>query len=804
MTARRDAGTSGLAAPPLPAYPGIFVVAMATLLLELALTRIFAVMLWSHLAFMIVGTALFGYGLSGVTLSMVRRLRSYDPLGLVAGSCLGFSLGTLVLHLVLRTVPFRMWNFRDEPEQWLYLALWYLAVLLPFFFSGLAVATLLSTFPRHVNRLYGNDLVGAGIGCLLLVPLIPILGGEGLVFLAATLGGVATVIHAVGSGHRRLAAAGCAATVVFGLLTPAAGDLLPLVVHQKKRLFEWEEQVSDLIYTRWSAISRVDVRRIDDDHYKIWIDAGANETHMRRFDGDWEGLEPLTGGTQCIPHAFQRGTDPRVLVVGPGGGREVMFAVSHGASHVDAVDMDPSVVRVVSEVYDEFLGGLYRQPHVHLHNDEGRSFLSRQNRRYDIIQQVQNFSPAAIATGALNLSESFLITRESFRLFLRHLTEDGVLAMERPYTERLGLLARTALEDVGKAEPLRHLLLYRGDEPYHDGIMVKNSPWTEPEVDRVAETMARWDLPFFFDPTGRYPEAGLHREVLESDDVKAMERRLRINLSVPTDDRPFMNHAVPWTLGPRPLHEELGKELHDANHSRWKGSIPRGDFPMVVILVESVLLASFFVMLPLWVFRRRGLVVAGRLRLLAYFAALGAGFILVEICLMKKYVLFLGYPVYSITTVLVTLLVATGIGSWLSERLGGEPRDAIRKVLPWVAGVLLLELVLSALILEPLLGQPLWLRVGVTMALLTPIGLVLGMPFPLGLKLCALQGETGSDLVAWAWGVNGYTTVIGSSASVFLALGAGFRLTFLLALAIYVAGLGGVAFSRRFGGAAAS
>lgn len=784
----RASAEASVSRPHLEAYAGIFLTSSAVLLFELALTRIFAVVLWAHLAFMVIGNALFGFGLSGVYLA-VRRRSSRLNLGAL---CACMSAAMVASYLVVLHVPFRMWQ-TGVFSNYLYLAVWYIALVVPFFFAGLVIAELLRGYPRAANRLYGVDLLGAAAGSLLLIPLLPLVAGEGVVMAAALIGLCASFMFSRGRTRALLA---LAAVAVLALI-PRADRLMPVKLHQQKRLFNRALDNKLIMATRWSALSRVDIAR----HYKglraIWIDGGTNESVIYRLKGDLDTLPPWNHGSVGLPYQLKEGTQPNVLIIGPSGGKEVIFALTHGAGRIDAVELDPSIVEFVNRPkLAKFMGGLYQHPRVRLVNDEGRAFMRRQQAEsYDVIQFVNNYTPVAIGSGALNLTETFLLTKEAIREYWDRLKPDGILALHRGTTLRVALTIVDTLRDLGIEDPQNYLMIVNGEWAYFQGILLKKGRWTKEEeaaVDRYIQGVRPYTGRTFlwnpFDPQ----RDNLFGRLLQASaaEVRGFYTSLGLNLEPATDDKPFMEHYLQF--GAKALDPGVPEEFKTFDKQKWRGIVPRGDFPYVMILVESALLALLFVGLPLVLRARKSLRAKGFWGYAAYYSALGFGFIVVEICLMKRYVLFLGNPVYSLTTILVVLLLGAGCGSIASEKLVVRPRRGIAAVIGLIAAALALEAWCAPWLFQTFLHLTFTGRLAVAAAMLFPLGFLMGMPFALGLRLISEQHadeEERRRLMAWAWGLNGYTTVIGSAATVFVALQVGFRGALLLGILAYLLGL---------------
>ena len=791
--------SSQLAKPGM--YWGIFLTSASVLLLELALTRVFAVILWAHLAFMVVGTALFGFGLSGIYLALKRERSEGDlPLHL---STLSFflSLAIFACYLVVTNVPFRMWKFSEDPSNFIYLAVWYCALVVPFFIAGLIIAKLLSFYKEQSNTLYGVDLLGAASGALLLIPVIPVFGAEGTVVLAAGLSLIAGLAYTPKTHRlRRFLFVGILTALAF--LLPKADTVLPIKLHQTKRRFNQAVANNHIYETRWSPLSRVNIGYHSNDVFDIWIDGGTNESAIFRWSGNTETLKPMRWSSIGLSHDLKRGSDPQVMIIGPAGGKEVLFALSHGAAHVDAVEMDPSIVALVGEEkYASFMGNLYQNERVSLYNDEGRSFLRRQpHNRYDIIQSVNNYTPVAMNAGALNLSAAFLMTKEAMHDYLDRLTPNGVLALHRGAALRIAITMLEVLAERGVTNPKDHIVITSGEVPYFEGILLKKSPWTAEEVKRIDSYLEGRPLQegkkFHWNPLDE-SDQGIYGKILRTEpaDLPSYYSSLGVKLSPATDNQPFLEHFLQF--GKVNLGADLPREFRFRNNQKWRGIIPRGDFPYIAILIESALLATLFVGLPLMLFARKSISHPNFRGLLAYFSSLGFGFIVIEICLMKRYVLFLGNPAYSITTVLVALLFGAGLGSIATGKLTasrlakGDPHRALRLVIVSVVALALLETLVAPWVFKYCLALGFTQRVLVASALLLPLGFVMGMPFPLGLQLINKTTQDESErrcISAWAWGMNGYFTVIGSAATIFIALLAGFKAALITAVATYIIG----------------
>lgn len=751
-------------------FAGVFLVSLATLMLELTLTRLFSATMFYHFAFLAISLALFGSGASGVFVYLLRpSLEQERTARWMAAGCAAFSASTLVALFVILAHPLS--PFSPGLGILLSLAWIYGAAALPFFFSGCVITLAIAAYRREINRLYLFDLAGAGAGCLLLVPALSALGAIDTVLLVAVLAALAGWLL---SGRRStLAVAGLAAALL------ATNRLAPFVeLREAKGLSE-----AQVLFSRWNSFSRVTVTSTPDpDRLLLYIDADAatiihkDAADLRRHADERDRIESL---------GYQTGRRDKVLIIGPGAGVDVIVARLHGARDVTAVEVNPLVARDVmsSEPFRSFCGRLYEQPGVRLVVDEGRSFLRRSRERYDLVVGTMVDTWAATAAGAFALTENNLYTRQAFADYLERLAPGGVLSLTRWYQSppdqllRIVSLGRVALAARGVTDAAAHFVVVRGQpeggQPLATStVLLKAEPFTAEEVAGAEAFAERAGFEVLYTPRTR-PDNDLTRLVIAAD-PEAFWSAFVSDVSPPSDDRPFFFQSA------RP-----GQVLQ----KRWaRGEWRRTNLGTLVlfgVVAISLVVVLLFILGPLLLARGRVAESRGRLLFLLYFAALGAGFIVVEVALVQKCVLFLGHPAYALTVVLFSVLIWSALGSWLAGRFPdtGLPRT-LRVVLLVVAALV----VLATLVLSPafyaLVELPAPFRILITVAALAPLGLALGMPMPTGIRLL---GGRAPELIPWAWGVNGAASVLGSVAAVALAMLWGFDRTLLTAAALYVA-----------------
>ncbi len=770
---------------------GLLLLAAATLLLEVGLTRILSVTLWYHFAFMVISTALFGLGFAGVVLSL-RRQAGLVPARLVAVWALCTPLSFVLGYGLFMLVPFEPFSLGSRPIQWLYLPLAYLAVTLPFFCSGVTIAALLTRHAASVHRLYLFDLVGAGLGSLVVVALLPALGGSGVVFAAAALAAAAAVLLAREQGRRWSLCAGCIGVILLVLL-PFASRLIPVRISSNK-VAGGGTPVSQLLsderfnlYTAWNTLSRIDVIEFLDRrgrvHRTVLIDAGTAVTRMAHPPGPLDSLGPTVGEESFFMRLIP---SPHVLVVGSGGGREVLLALRNGAAKITAVEINPTINDLVSEHMAEFVGHLYQHPKVAVVTDEARSFLRRSEDLYDVIYCPHTISNSALSSGSLSLAENHLMTFEAFEDYLDHLSAEGVLVITRPeaHLPRLFVTARAVFENRSLGDLERKVLAWRQPDPdrpepgrsFVAGFALRKQPFSKQEVEAFAQLLAHRGLEPLFLPGG----TGVHPypRLLTDPDVRSVQIPFAAILEPATDDKPFFNRRVPFL---RIKLGDLAGVFSPEQDGRWAlEDRPVAEAALLVLLFETLLMAVLFIVLPLLVFRRRALEGAFRLRTLSAFACLGLAYIVVEVGFIQRFTLYLGRPVLVFSTVLGTLLVFSGLGSAFSRKFGS--RAPLRACLV-AAGVALVCALLAPLVVNLTLSWPAALRVLMAVLILAPPGFVMGMPFPL---LVRRLKASYPERIPWAWGVNGFASVVGSIGAVILGMTAGYTVVLICGVLCYL------------------
>jgi hypothetical protein len=752
---------------PLRVAAGVGVLAGCTLALQVVLTRLFSAALFYHFAFFVISLALLGVGAGAILVYLwPKRFGAGGTEAALARWAAVFAVLMLVVPALLVRIDYDFDGFRVTTAFAARLGAAAALAALPFLAAGIAIALAVRDYVGSVGRLYAFDLIGAGLGAVGVVPLLWVVDAPTLSVALGALGALASLLFA----PRR------SALVVLGLAVVLTGLAASTRLYHLPASFEPDRTVAA---DRWTPISRV-VGYAGSEHSAavVTYDQDLAPVPLRAPGGPLPDWRALGLGPQRT--AFDLAPKGRALIIGGGGGRDIYNALTAGERDVDVIELNRQIRDVVDEPLRPWSGSPYSLPRVHGAIGDGRSALAARSTRYDAINIGFTNTLTASAGQAYALAENNLYTVEAFREYFDHLRPRGVLSVSRLYrfageeALRATVLALAALEEDGARDPERHVLVLLGRdalEAVFGTVIVRREPFTAAEVAR-ARTLARErGADVVFGPGGpaRREWAGLAR----AESLDAFCTGYRLNVCPPTDDKPFFLNSV---------------RLGDLGTARPGEATFIARTPFVVLLIALGILAvlcAVALLAPLALRRGQPRPPA---RALAFFAAIGLGFLLLEIVLIQRFVLFLGFPTYALSVVLFALLVFTGLGSYASARWSA-PRRSLALALAAACALLLLVAFALGPLVHALIDAPFALRVAVTVLALAPVGLALGTAMPTGLRrLDALH----PGAVPWAWGVNGACSVLAAVLGIAIALVAGFTVTTLVALGCYLLALADV------------
>jgi hypothetical protein len=782
--------TLAQAAPPATAkrhwpqiYFGVGCTSLATLLLELALTRVFSVVYFYHFAFLAISIALFGLGAGGVFSYVVAgwRGRLFTKLGALAAAN---ALAIVVCSLFLLT--------RTGNLQAAGLIAAYFAAAIPFLLAGTILSLVIADTIRAVNRVYFFDLMGAAGGCLVLVPLLNWIGGPNTLLVAAVLFAVSAAIWF----HLAHATRGRIGAVLFGLV------LVALITYNSKFFiidvkFAKGAQLKDEEFVQWNSFSRVALKPETGrrDMKSIVIDADA-ATGVARFDFEHLSAKErsdLAYHGAGFPYLLRPGA--KTLVIGPGGGWDISRALASGSKDVTGVEINPIIATtIMRKKFPQYSNRLYFRPEVKIVVEDGRSFVRRSRERYQVLQATLVDTWASTAAGAFALSENNLYTTNAFVDYLSHLTDDGVMAFTRwgfdPPRESLRIvsLARAALAQLGENDAARNVAVVREDlqklERWgsQDTIFISRAPFSAADIARIESAAVTAGMQVLYVPGTEMRTP--FRDLLTSASLEGFYNSYPFDVRPVSDDRPFFF----YTVQPRDLAHFLVHASSASEDYKINATLPIL-FGLIIISIAATLV---ILALPPVLLGHRLPRSPGAIRALSFFLFIGAGYILIQVALIQKFVLFLGHPTYALTVIIFSMLLWSGIGSFASKRLvHGDVRRLAWVLMLIAAAVFVLAAVVTP-VAESGVALPFPVKVLITIALIAPAGFAMGMPFPTGLSL--LERVMPAS-IRWAWAINAASSVMGSAAAMFLAIYLGLKVTIVIGGVLYLAALASVVWS---------
>lgn len=788
---------------------GLLLVSAATLCFEINLTRLFSVSQFYHFAFMVVSMALLGFGASGTFLALQKTKpaateeKTFPWLAGGSGACM---LGS---YLLVNSLPFDSFSMVVDPSQTAILLLHYAALASPFFFGGMIISMMLRKYSSSGGEVYAINLIGSAAGCLVAV-LAPLwVDGEGVVALSAAMASLAGVFFTIGDrkcvfkdekwaigGPGFLLMILIAALVILGgrLQSGEFPAFFKLNSSPYKSIsYALQHTDARIVSSKWNSFSKVDVISSPSLHslpglsYRyleplppidgLFVDGdNLNAILPADAEGAFADYLPASVAFQLRPHA-------KGLILEPMGGMDILAALASGADRVTAVEGNPLILSASQAIYS--------MQGVDLVKSSGRSFLRGSKQRYDIIQLPLTDSYHPVSSGAYALGEDYRYTVEAVSDMIACLKPDGLLVITRWLQEdpsewlRTFTLAVTALEEQG-VDPLTRIVALRG---YNTGtLLIKKSSYQDGELNAV-RTFARekaFDLVY----APNIEETEINRFNILPEDVyyqaflKFLQARPRntfydsyqYDVRPPTDDHPFFGHYFKWSQ-----MDEIVRSLGIT----WQPFGGAGYLVILIIFFLALILSGILILLPAAVIKRTGTLLRSR-RIPLYFGLIGLAFLLVEMPLIQRFILYLDQPTYALATVLFCILLFSGLGSSYGSR-----KLPLSTALILLVGLLTLYIFLLPTLLHATLGFLLAARLVMTIVLIAPLGFLMGIPFPAGLAwMRANDREENSStdrwMVAWVWAVNGACSVVASILASLLALSFGFGITSAVGTGCYL------------------
>ncbi len=770
-------------------HPAIFLVSASTLIFQITVTRILSVTLLYHYAFVVISLSMLG--LTGGALISYRFrtiLAEFDIRSQLSFSSLFFGL-FIPLSIIAHNGLFQIFGVDGTVPLVLFTCVF---IAIPLLFSGFFVCTALTKVEEGTEGVYAADLIGGAVGCLAIVGLLSVVSIVTLLLLASLSAITAAYIVSTESTSKmsKIGLAGILSLmVVETVLEQNNGSLM---VFRNSFEYVW---TGPPLFDKWNSYSRITVRPIertafgwglskkftypDIDQMMMMIDSCAG-TPLARFDGDFSKVEFIKH--DIINSVYNLRANADVFIAGIGGGRDILSALVFQQHEITAVEINTNVAGALKTTFSEFIGHIAERPNVHLYNDDARSYLHQTDKKFDIIQISLVDTVAASAGGALVLTENSLYTTEAWRLYISRLTPGGILSVSRWYGHapgdhvegtRLLVLAEEALKQSGISDPQSHLLLLRNytSTRYRDDpvltLLLSPTPWSAEDVSKIDAYADQNGFGVILQPD-KIGEDWVG-EVIKTPDIPKLEDEHNARLFAPTDDLPFYFETSRF--------DELLKLSTWTNYQL--SSL--GILKLIVILLVLSLGVGVFCVVSVGT-PNEAVDKIERNLMAIYFLSIGCGFMLIEISFVQRFIVFLGHPALSLSVILASLLLSSGVGSYLSGRIS---RSSFRTsaTLYTVSLCLLVFALIFAVpfIIDSFHDQIRFIRILIVFAVVSLSGIFMGTFFPMGMRFVGKE----SQLAPWFWSLNGAASIFASILQMFIALGLGIMIAFAVGVFFY-------------------
>lgn len=833
-------------------YLGIALVAMGVISYEIILMRLFALESYATFGYMIISIALLGFGLSGIVITQFQAVfRKNIAFWLYVSSLLTIPVIAAARYYSVK-IPFVPPSILQDSKQVAYIAQYYLTLFVPFFFASFYVGLALTGYAEKVNRLYAFDLAGSGIGALITLACMYYLHPRYLLLVVLTmifLGNIITTGIDWSSRRTVLRSTAKLATAVVVF----AGVMLYMVRHNTINLSEYKaiqyefyaKKVSKarIVAESFSPLGYIQV--VESKTYRsaigLSLSAPVNPPSMYGLYVDGDNLGPVSKKlTQAesryldylitsVPYKLL--SEPKVLVIGIGGGTTVREALHHGASKVTAVDIDPKMIDMVRHRLRDYTGGLLDDPRVRVVIGEGRSYATTSGRRFDLIMIAGQDGSGMSFAGSPSIGENYVFTVEALKGYLHALSLNGILAItlnikDDPQSNSgriIPSMIQAMRELYGDTGDLHKRFMFLRDMSYGTAL-IKRSGFDSQEIARLRTYCAdrSWDLSYFPGITPADVQKNMESDrdyfheiaqamFFDKDHGRRFMAGYMFDLSPTRDDRPYFKasfhwtNTIPWIKSTLPKNPGWRNIARNLPVSLWSYAL------LWITLAQAVLFGLLIVIIPILTHLlgrlallagqhrlarrlspfldptgRSNQATGGKVATIVYFCCLGFGFLIMEMLLIQKFTLFLASPLYATSLVLAGILIFSGLGSMYSQRYAESGEMGIHMA----AGAIALTCGIYAIALDPILEMFLTLpqgaKIAISMLLLGPISFFLGLPFPMAIR--ALVSDR-PNLIPWAWAINGATSVSAIVLATLLSIHFGFKTVFTIVALLYLLAL---------------
>ncbi len=752
-------------------YFGIFLISVATLALEISLVRIFSIGQYYHFAFMVISIAMFGIAAAGTFLS-VKKIKKISNMAIL------FSIFVLIGFFVTNKIGFDPYKAIFNYFEIFKLFMYYIFLGLPFFFFGIIIAYSFIKYKNIAGKIYFYNLMGSALGSLLPIALISFFRVK--IIILISLLGLISALFFIDEKKPLEKLKINKKNIVFGLIVL---NLLLFLVPFDINISQYKElnqalnyPNSKLLETRWNSFSRVDVVESSFTRYAPGLASsfrgnlpeqigvltdGSNMNSITKYENlDFIDYLPNSIGYYLIEN-------PKVLVINSGVGLDVLSALENNGE-VTAIETNPIIISLLKTEYKVFSGDIYNKANVFV--GEGRGFLKK-NEKYDIIVLSLAGNVLSSTAGITNLNENYLLTKEAFEDYYNNLNENGVIVITRwllfPPRESLRLMS-LALEISDK----KNIAIFRSWTTVT--LLISRNELSDERINKIKNFLDKnkFDiiyLPANFEPNkyGKFKEPYYYNSVKKIiEDRNEFYKEYLFNVKPVTDNKPFYFNFFKWSKV---------KELYKSIGQKWQPFFDSG-FLLIFIFIQALILSFIFILLPIRFLKKKKI----NKKPLFYFFCIGLAYLFIEIFFIQKFILFLGHVIYSTSIVIFSVLFFSSLGSLISQKFKLE---RLKKKIYLLFLVIIFYSFALKFLINYFIVFDLLTKIIVSIVIIAPIAFLMGMPFPLGIRIINKR------LIPWAWAVNGSASVLSSIIAVIIALSFGYISVLILAGILYVLGI---------------
>ncbi len=780
--------------------PVVFFTSFTILCYEIILTRIFAITQWQNLAAFIISLALLGFGASGTAIALLKNQieKHFNTFVLMAlilyplSMCLGF--------ILYCKTPFNPFEIGIDNRQLYYFLQYFIAMGIPFFFGATVIGIALTKFP--IGKTYFSNLIGSGIGAIFVILVSYLLHPYSILIGITTISFLTAIVFS-SNVKKQVFISNLIFSIIIMTLFCYSVDFLNLKkISQYKSISKTLNLPNAKIEkVRYSPLGLVQVVKAEGlrstvglslvSPYEVPIQKGIffdgeAMSAITPFDGKKEKIKYLDYIPSALPYNILEDSEKeKVLIVGVGGGEGILKALLHDFKTISGLELNRKVVKLMKDDYSKFSGNIYNNPRVTIINKEARGFIQSTNEKYNLIEISMLDTYNTAASGIYALNETNLYTVESIREFFLHLKENGLLAITRwvvnPPRDNLKMLniCIQALKSLNIKDISKHIIYIRTIQAAT--LIISKAPISEDMINKTKEFCKTrlFDI-IYYDgikdsEVNRFvkldtPIYYLAAKNLLSENASDFEDEYNFDIKPATDNRPYFYNFFKY----KTLKYILKYGTDKIPFTEW------GYLTLILLLIPVIIISLVLIVVPLLFLKkgRRGL----NVKILLFFGLIGIGFFFIEMPLIQKLILFLSHPTYSLSVIISSLLVFSGIGSYFSDKIFKEEKRILYSSLT-IVSIIILYLLIFDIILPVFMNANVITKILVTIILLAPLGFFMGFPFPQGLsKIKRIE----SFKVPWAWGINGFFSVISAILATLFAILFGFRIVFILAILCYL------------------